>query len=280
MLLLIDAGNTRIKWVLAAPAQKAADLGRWLAHGAVPHDAVESLARDWGAAPVRAVLIANVAGATVHAALVRQLALLQQGCAAPAPEDALQRDPAPTVDWFASAAQVAGVRNHYRAPERLGCDRLAALVGARALLPDRALIVAVCGTATTVDALTASGDFIGGMILPGPGVMAASLARHTAQLPAIAAMTAGTGAAPLAGMSPFADNTDDAIFSGCLAAQAGAIERAVVAHGGAHCLLSGGAAHLIAPRLGVAVTAVDNLVLIGLQVVAGAGPQRLLKEPK
>lgn len=275
MLLLIDAGNTRIKWALAALTPAAAGPGSWTACGAVSHDAIERLAYDWGTAPVTTVLIANVAGASVQAALERQLELLQlQRRAASGPQPVKSdQDLAPMVHWFASAAQVAGVRNGYRAPERLGCDRLAALVGARALRPDQALIVAVCGTATTIDALTASGDFIGGMILPGPGLMAASLARNTAQLPAVAAMTAGAGAAAasIAGMQLFADNTDDAIISGCLAAQAGAIERAVAAHGGAHCLLSGGAAHVVAARLGVAVTIVENLALIGLQVVAGAG---------
>ena len=304
MLLLIDAGNTRIKWALATDASNdhapdigrpddagqpvgkrdrariiAADAGRWIASGAVLHDAVESLAGAWGKAPVNAVVIANVAGATVRAALLRQLEFLQ--LRRRAASDSAQ-DAAPLVHWFASAAQVAGVRNGYRAPERLGCDRLAALIGARALLPDQAVIVAVCGTATTVDALTASGDFIGGMILPGPGLMASSLARHTAQLPAIVAMTAGPGQAAqsITCLTPFCDNTDDAIASGCLAAQAGAIERAVAAHGGAHCLLSGGAAYLVAPRLGVAVTSVDNLVLIGLQVVASAVTQRAQVEPK
>ena len=270
MLLLIDAGNTRIKWALAGPAPVAADLGRWTASGAVLHDGIERLAHDWGTSPVTMVLIANVAGASVQAALVRQLEILQQERIAIDPEE----NAAPVIHWFASTAQVAGVHNRYRMAERLGCDRLAALIGARALLPDQALIVAVCGTATTIDALTASGDFIGGMILPGPALMAASLARHTAQLPAVAAITAVTGQIAVAtGMRLFADNTEDAITSGCLAAQAGAIERAVAEHDGAHCLLSGGAAHLVAPRLRAAATLVDNLVLIGLQVVAGSARQ-------
>lgn len=312
MLLLIDAGNTRIKWALAALPQAdpgggvdrggahgtaernhgvdhhdrasadhgvasagAIGPGEWIDSGAVLHDAVESLAPAWGALPVSRVLIANVAGATVAAAILRQLALQQAQRRAADVAAASEQ----SVHWFASTAQVAGIRNGYRWPERLGCDRLAALVGARALLPNRPLVVAVCGTATTVDALTATGDFIGGMILPGPGLMAASLARNTAQLPVIAAMAGGSdmAAGSTSGITLFADNTDDAIISGCLSAQAGAIASAVAAHGGAHCVISGGAAHLVAPRLEIAATAVDNLVLIGLQVVAGIGQQRILK---
>ena len=263
MLLLIDAGNTRIKWALAADD---AGLGRWATCGAVLHADVGTLARHWGSTPVHAVLIANVAGAGMHAALLQQVEALRQPAAGPTWHEA------PLLHWFASSAHAAGVRNAYRQPEQLGCDRLAALVGARALRPRQALLVAVCGTATTVDALTAEGEFIGGMILPGPGLMAASLARNTAQLPTVAAMVSapGSSAGSLDALPMFADNTDDAIASGCLSAQAGAIERAVKVHGGAHCLLSGGAAALVASRLAVAFTAVDNLVLIGLQVVAAS----------
>ena len=263
MLLLIDAGNTRIKWALAAADAR---LGGWAAGGAVSHAELGMLARHWGSAPVRAVLIANVAGAGTHAALLQQVAALRQTAAGSTRHDA------PPVHWFASSAHAAGVRNAYRLPEQLGCDRLAALVGARALRPGQALVVAVCGTATTVDALTAEGEFIGGMILPGPGLMAASLARNTAQLPAVAALghAPESSAGSAGAMRMFADNTDDAIASGCLNAQAGAIERAVKAHGGAHCLLSGGAAALVASRLTVAFTAVDNLVLVGLQVIAAS----------
>lgn len=277
MLLLIDAGNTRIKWALVGSAQVAADHSDWIAAGAVLHDAVDSLAHDWGTTPLAMVLIANVAGPTVRAALLRQLALQHQCQVA----SGAVPHAAPMIHWFAAVPQIAGVRNRYRTPGQLGCDRLAALIGARALLPAQAVIVAVCGTATTVDALTAAGEFIGGMILPGPGLMASSLARNTAQLPALPAMT--TGATPAAastdGLALFADNTDDAIRSGCLAAQAGAVERAVAAHGGAHCLLSGGAAQLVAPLLGVAFTVVDNLVLTGLQVVAGNLNTHLQKTP-
>src|SRR5438552_2277587 len=71
-------------------------------------------------------------------------------------------------------------------PAQLGCDRFASLIGAHALFPGQPLIVATCGTATTVDALSADGLFLGGMILPGLGLMASSLARNTAQLPLVA----------------------------------------------------------------------------------------------
>jgi type III pantothenate kinase len=237
MLLLIDAGNTRVKWALARAGAAA---GEWLAHGAVPHAALASLAQAWQGQRVARVLVSNVAGAALRERLAALLPV--------APE------------WFASTASLAGLVNGYRNPAQLGCDRFAAALGAHTLAPGRALIVATCGTATTIDAVSADGVFIGGMILPGLALMAASLARNTAQLPQVA---------PAAAAPPvFADNTDDAIVSGCLSAQAGAIERAFAAHHAALCLVSGGAASYIAPALAVPHRLAENIVLVGLHAAA------------
>ncbi|MGK5022940.1 type III pantothenate kinase [Janthinobacterium lividum] len=242
MLLLIDAGNTRIKWALVAAES---DVGGWLASGAVAHAQIDTLAGQWAKLAISAALLSNVAGSAIG---MRLRAMLPVAA----------RD-------FASLAQLAGIRNAYREPSQLGCDRFAAAIGARVLAPGQAVIVANCGTATTIDAITADGVFLGGMILPGLRLMASSLARNTAQLPQIAGdITLPAG---------FADNTDDAILSGCLAAQAGAIERAVRMHGASACLLSGGAAARIAPALALAVPLqlVDNIVMLGLQASARAG---------
>jgi type III pantothenate kinase len=238
MLLLIDAGNTRIKWALAADD---APLGLWADAGAVNHAELNHLPASWQQRRVTRAIVANVAGVKVRDQL--QLML-----------------PTTAVTWFASSAQLAGVRNGYRNPAQLGCDRFAAAIGAHALEPGKALIVATCGTATTIDALNADGDFLGGMILPGLGLMASSLARNTAQLPHITASGAISAG--------FADNTDDAILSGCLSAQAGAIERACGLLGASLCILSGGAARYIAPALASPYRLVDNIVLVGLHAAA------------
>jgi type III pantothenate kinase len=238
LLLLVDAGNTRVKWALA---DAAAPAGQWLAHGAVAHGDIATLAEQWHGRPVTRAIVSNVAGAVLRDRLAAVL-------------------PSVPVEWFASSAQRAGVANGYRNPTQLGCDRFAAAIGARALMPGRALVVATCGTATTIDAVSADGVFVGGMILPGLGLMASSLARSTAQLPQVA-----PGAAP---PPLFADNTDDAIVSGCLSAQAGAIERAVAAHRADACILSGGAAPWVAPSLSISYQLADNIVLAGLHAAA------------
>src|SRR5476649_2638109 len=163
MLLLIDAGNTRIKWALVS-ADSAA--GAWLASGAVEHAQLDSLQSAWANLDISEVLLSNVAGAAIAARLQAMLPVAAQ--------------------LFASLPQLAGVVNAYRDPSQLGCDRFAAAIAAHALAPGQAVIVANCGTATTIDAITADGVFLGGMILPGLGLMASSLARNTAQLPQIA----------------------------------------------------------------------------------------------
>lgn len=252
MLLLIDAGNTRVKWALVPSRQRKPEgLGRWTASGVAEHARMRELGEAWRGQHIVRVLVSNVAGEPARNALEQVLL------------GALGMQPVP-LEWFASLPSLAGVRNSYRNPAQLGCDRFASAIGAHALFPGQPLIVATCGTATTVDALTADGVFRGGMILPGLGLMASSLARNTAQLPQIAMQ--------LDDAQPFADNTDSAIASGCIAAQAGAIERAVAAHGRHHgevrCILSGGAAALVAPHLRVQHEIVENLVLMGLHTVA------------
>lgn len=239
MLLLVDAGNTRIKWALAADG---APQGEWQAHGAVPHVELERLPAAWLGHGVTRAIVSNVAGPAMQAELTAVL-------------------PAAHVEWFVSRPELAGLRNGYRNPGQLGSDRFAAALGARTLAPGQALVVATCGTATTVDAVSADGVFIGGMILPGVGLMLGALARGTAQLPQVA-----TGDLP----ATFADNTTDAILSGCLSAQAGAIERAFAAHRAGLCIVSGGASGHVAPLLSVPHRLLDNIVLVGLHAAAAS----------
>lgn len=246
-MLLIDAGNTRIKWAVADAG------GSWLHQGAVARGEVASLATAWRQAGlgVERVCVSNVAGPALRETL----------------DDILMQvfGAAVVIEWFASTPERAGLRNGYRHPGQLGCDRFAAAIGARALFPGQELVVATCGTATTIDVVSAQGVFVGGMILPGLGTMAASLASSTAQLPQIDVISPQE--------QPFADNTVDAIVSGCIAAQAGAIEHALderrrQAPGRPlRCVLAGGAGAVLAPHLrlgGTPLEKVDNLVLTGL----------------
>jgi len=251
MLLLIDAGNTRVKWgVPDCDAWSLARAGHWLHVGSAARDETDAFLQAWQDLPVTRIMVSNVAGPGMREALEASFrTAFGEGI---------------DIAWFASQPQLAGLRNGYKNPAQLGCDRFASAIGAHALFPHRALIVATCGTATTVDAVTAGGEFIGGMILPGLGVMATSLALNTAQLPQIQTIREVS--------TPFADNTTDGIIAGCIAAQTGAIERAVAQHREQHedvlCVLAGGAGPLLAAYLAMPCEKVDNLVLIGLHVAA------------
>lgn len=246
MRLLIDAGNTRLKWALAAIGSAPGD---WLAQGAVAHDALPQLVPQWQALEPSAALVSNVAGAACAAQIAGALA-----AAGVRPE---------SIEWFRSVPARAGVSNGYREPAQLGCDRFAAQIGARHRFPGQSLLVVTCGTATTIDRLDAAGRFLGGMILPGLATMASSLAQRAAQLPEIDGPASAT---------PFADHTEAAIASGCLQAQLGAIMQARRAAPDARCLLSGGDARHIAPHLPPPFEQVEQLVLLGLHRAAVPEP--------
>lgn len=250
-MLLIDAGNTFIKWARPDPDRVLhPEPVIWKNSGAVRHHELAALKEAWeklhGDAPIRRVLISNVAGNHLGKILSELLGTL--------------KPTAPEIEWFHSAPLLGGIKNTYLDYKKLGSDRFASMIGARALFPDKALVVVTAGTATTIDALSPDGTFLGGMILPGLKLMAESLARNTAQLPDISQMNNNPHL--------FANNTDNAILSGCLNAQTGAIERSVATHcrqfPDALCLLSGGAARYIAPGLSIPFRIIDNLVLIGL----------------
>lgn len=200
--LLIDAGNTRVKLAWLSPDGRAA-------HGAtqtLSHPALaEGMARWLSAtAPPSAfsVWISNVAGDAVAGQMKTVL------------------DGWPTeVHLLQSQPLLDGLHNDYETPQRLGVDRWLGLLGvvhhARQQHPDPLppLLLAHFGTATTVDTVI-DHHFVGGLILPGYQLMLSSLARGTAGLPL------ATGQA-----QDFPRSTHDAIVSGIVAAQAGAVLR-------------------------------------------------------
>jgi type III pantothenate kinase len=232
MIVALDVGNSRIKWGVH-------DGAAWVALGDLPTEETARLAEVADGWPRGARVVACcVAGPAVEATVEAGLAASRR------------------LHWVRSGELSAhGVKNGYEQPARLGSDRWALLVGARAKTSGACLVVCA-GTATTVDWLDAAGNFRGGLILPGLRLMCATLANHTAQLPYAE--------------GEYRDeprNTMDAIVSGGLHAQAGAIERMfarVSGEGEAVCLLTGGAACRIAPCLAIPYRLEKTLVLDGL----------------
>ena len=240
----------RVKWALASGED-------WLCSGAMPaaqagslaQEIAEQLARQMhgtGLQLIRQIWASNVAGEAC-ARHIRDIG------------DAISVQP----HFIGACEKQCGVRNRYTDPSQLGSDRWAALIAAWHLV-QRACMVVDSGTATTVDALSAQGEFVGGLILPGVELMQRSLASVASQVkPAPAEYVL------------FPQNSADALYSGAIQASCGAIERQynLLEDDRAPLLLSGGAAPLLLPhldrqRMVVPPQVVGNLVLRGLLLMA------------
>jgi type III pantothenate kinase len=242
--LAIDIGNTRLKWALYAQPQPGAVL---LAQGAVFLETIDTLAdAEWKQLPVPSSMLGSaVAGDVVRRRVEEQMELWDI-------------DP----HWVVPSAHAGGVTNGYDHPNRLGADRWVSLVGARhravAGGSPRPVLVVMVGTAVTVDALDTEGGFLGGLILPGFGLMLRALEMGTAGLKV-----------PTGEVVDFPTNTSDALMSGGANAIAGAIERQyrkLLARTGVEPLLlmTGGAAVKLAPTTDLRFETVDSLIFDGL----------------
>jgi len=198
--LALDVGNTRLKWALYATPVPGAGM---VAHGAVFLEAIDELAEgQWRDLPPPSSMLGSiVAGEGIRRRTEEQLEIW---------------DVEPR--WVVSGASACGVTNGYDHPTRLGVDRWVALIGARHRIlargAPRPILVVMVGTAVTVDALDTEGNFLGGLILPGFGLMLRALEMGTAGLKA-----------PTGEAVEFPTNTSDALMSGGADAIAGAVER-------------------------------------------------------
>jgi type III pantothenate kinase len=249
-ILAVDVGNTRLKWALYAEPDPRAEL---LAQGAVFLEALDRLSDgDWKSLPRPDTMIGcAVAGEGVKRRVTEQI------------DDLWNVE----ARWAVSVAQAAGVVNGYDHANRLGHDRWVALIAARrrvlATGSPRAALVVMVGTAVTVDAIDATGHFLGGLILPGHGIMLRALESGTAGLHV-----------PTGEVRAFPTNTSDALTSGGTYAIAGAVARMVEHlrnHSGTepHCVMTGGAGWKMAPSMNLPVELVDNLIFDGLLEMAG-----------
>lgn len=261
MNLLVDVGNTRIKWLMAGPhwltpaSAGRSESGR-SAGGVLPHapDLMSQLEAAWSAlAPPLRVVVANVAGRAVQEAL----------------QSWIRRNwPATRLHIAVASAAQLGVTNHYGEPERLGSDRWVAMIGARQRIMGPVCVVDG-GTAITLDALDATGRFLGGVILPGIDLARTAL---TARAPGIALADGDASTC-------FARSTADGVAAGTLFGAAGAVERIAMEFGirlgkDMRVLLTGGDGPRLHPllhtRLAYEVEEVPDLVLQGLGHIAAS----------
>src|ERR1700731_82059 len=201
-VLLIDIGNTRIKWARfdgqRLGRQRAAVHSGW---------GGEDYARRVIGSGRRLdrILVASVAGARVD----RSLVLAARRARAPAPE------------FVVSQRRAGGVTSGYLEPWRLGVDRFVAAVGAHHLAKGRAVIVVGVGTAMTIDLVDGKGRHRGGAIIPAPTLMVDTLLKNT---DGIRRRAQGGGGG---GNSLFGRSTRTALVQGSRYAAAALIDRAV-----------------------------------------------------
>ncbi|MDP1928830.1 MAG: type III pantothenate kinase [Thiobacillus sp.] len=232
--LLIDAGNTRLKWVVVVD-------GLWQSHGSSEYGDLLALSQALSAGTT--CTIASVAR-TEHEDQIKTLLGTNE------------IEPR----WLTAEAQFLDVRNTYANPKQLGADRWMGLIAARQRTHAATLVVSM-GTAMTVDALSVDGVFLGGLIVPGRAMMQQSLQLGTAHVAAI------EGA-----WQAFPQTTADAVHSGIVAAMCGAIHMQLARLAKQsdtlpQCLVTGGDAATLLPHLDLPVEHVPFLVLEGIDRV-------------
>lgn len=263
LYLVFDLGNTRLKWAAVESTQNIADRNKklWAYSGSISTKSFQSTElraelSDYISKTLPkpdAIAFCCVAG---DAAIENLRSLFPQW------QD---------LEWqqFTGSSPYEGLRTLYQDPSKLGADRWAALIGARALSSTNTLVINA-GTATTIDLLGGNGVHYGGWILPGLSLMQESLQQNTAQLPLT------VRASKPEAQASFGSTTDEAIMGGCDAAQMGAILRAAylakrMNHPVERIWLDGGNAQILAneikqfPELAVLpVEPIEGLVLRGL----------------
>jgi type III pantothenate kinase len=246
--LLVDIGNSRIKWARLVD-------GRMGKHHAAAHTgwgaedyARRVIGRRWPDREGR-ILVSSVASDRVNRLLAA----------------AARRSGAPVPEFVLSERSAAGITTEYLEPWRLGVDRFVAAIGAHHLASGQPVCVVNVGTAMTLDLIDGSGRHRGGAIVPGPTLMVNSLLTQTNGI-----RRRATGG-PSGVTSLFARTTRTAIGQGSLYAAAAIVDRAIeearMQLGSRPLvLLSGGGSAAIKPLIRNAAVRLPDLVLHGLAV--------------
>ena len=245
-LLLVDLGNSRVKWMWSA------DGGATTARAASrrDHPLSELWERCWEGLPTpRGVVVASVAGEAIDASLSRWC-MARWGLA---------------PRFLSSTVAAHGVSNAYRDPAKLGVDRWAALVAAHTAWPGTTLCIADCGTAVTFDALEGNGQHLGGLILPGLTLMQRALSSATAGIESEGSSSPERGW--------LGRDTESGIGLGAIRAITAALEQSATELGNetqteVTCLLTGGDAPRLLPHLGDRWQHHPTLVLEGARILA------------
>lgn len=245
-VLLVDIGNTRIKWA----AYDGRRLGKSHAKAHAGWKAADFRRQLFGTRNYTHLWVTSVAGAKVDEPLAR--AARQSGARA---------------TFVRVPRRGGGITVGYAEPWRLGVDRFAAMVGAHGLFRRIPVLVVGVGTALTIDLVDADGRHRGGVIIPGPSLMVDTLLTRTHGI----RRRAQGGSRP--GKALLGRSTKSAIVQGSRYAAAALIDRAVeearsLVGREPLVLLMGGDAAAVRPLVTSACLGVPDLVLRGLTVLS------------
>ena len=231
LAVFVDSGNSRVKvgWLALPDVARRPERSSGSMQASPPRDATRQDMSHWTSGRYAAVPIEQTAAFDKHdlAGLTAWLAALPRlatrnasgvnvaGNEQGARLSTVMGSAGFELTWHRATLNTGGLANGYDAPEQLGADRWAAMLGARHHnSADAPTVVASFGTATTIDTIGPDGRFLGGLILPGPALMRSALFDNTADLPLADS-----------GTVLFPTHTHAAIASGVAAAQAGAVLR-------------------------------------------------------
>ena len=242
--LLLDVGNTRLKWGIAENGE--IHKTGYITQASIKEQGISVLTTRLPR-HVDAVMASNVAGPTFA---TRLSGVIGAHC---------NRD----VHFASSRKSELGLTNAYSKPRTMGVDRWVAMIGAWTEFGAACLVVDA-GTAVTIDAIDDDGQHLGGQILPGIDLMAKALAKDTSDIPQVKRQKAGA----FEGLDQFTGSTAAAVGSGALAAVTGAVERGIkTLRSNAYdpqVVLTGGDASRILQALDEDLLHRPNLVLEGL----------------
>jgi type III pantothenate kinase len=238
-ILLLDIGNTNLKWTWLQDGNlgeitTVCHKGQEIAHLAAGEWSTISTPGD--------VYISSVA-----------LQSMEQSLA-----DWMDQQWGLEPKFIRSSTQACGVTNSYAEPERLGVDRWLSMIALHAKLPGPTSVVD-CGSAVTIDAIGLNGQHLGGLILPGFGMMHQSLVEHTSLVFESQVKSDGM----------LATDTETAIAAGGVLAVAALVEQiqqevAAELDAAVDLVLTGGDAEVLQQALRIPCRIERNLVMQGL----------------
>ncbi len=203
-ILLIDVGNTRMKWALVE-GQKIISQMLFISEGSFSKNLSSSmielcLKNSW---EIEQIICSSVIS-------IEQTNSLQTAF----------KEIYPKTIWkqISGLALIEKISTSYLSPAQLGSDRRAMIIAAQNLYPQKNILIVSAGTATTLDMITAQAHHLGGWILPGVSLMKDSLMQGTGRLAMESSFTENEFPIEIG------IDTQSSINQGILASQLGAIE--------------------------------------------------------